>query len=169
MNPNPRLREIEQQLAQLEWTRKQNDRLIKQGLESSKLLKQKDAVIQISLNNYAEKSSWQNAVIQDELSRPLVLSDQEMAQILRTERIATMRLKKYCETKHSATLKNRDVISKRTDCDKPHNINRLKQLSELDQRVLTTLKSITEEKSPIRSKFSGPGMKECLPFEKVFM
>ena len=83
-----RITEIEQQLAQLGWQRKRNERLIRMGLESTKMLKQKDSVLQISVNNAFEKSEWQRAVIRDEMSRPLVLSEAECIQILRNERVA---------------------------------------------------------------------------------
>jgi len=89
-----RILEIEQQIAQLQWQRKQNDRLIQQSLESTKSLKQKDSVIQISVNNLSEKALWQNSVINDELSRPLVLSDQQMNEFLKYERITKEKLQK---------------------------------------------------------------------------
>ena len=155
MSREARLNEIKQQIAQLEWQRKQNDRLIKLGLESSKSLKAKDAVIQISLNNFAEKSTWQNAVIRDELSRPLVLSDQEMGQLLKQERISKERLQKYYETKHSATVKLISTTSQRSDAEKPHMVYRLEELNKVQRKVVDTLNSLSVEKPPLHNKFSG--------------
>jgi hypothetical protein len=91
MEPD-RLVEIKQQIAQLEWRRKQNDRLLRIGLDSAKSLKQKDALIKISQNNLAIKSTWQTAVIRDELSRPLVLSDEEMSTLISSNKMAKTRL-----------------------------------------------------------------------------
>ncbi len=93
-----RLTDIKQQIAQLEWRRKQNDRLLKIGIESTKSLKQKDALIKISQNNLAIKSVWQSAVIRDELSRPLVLTDTEMSAVLRSNKVAKKRLSQVHNT-----------------------------------------------------------------------
>ena len=99
VHPNQkRITEIEQQIAHLSWQRRQNDRLIKQGLNSTRSLKQKDGAMHLSTNNTLEHLTWQNAVIQDELSRPLVLTDAEMSAVLKRERISKERLQKYYET-----------------------------------------------------------------------
>lgn len=98
-----RTREIEEQLAHLRWKRLQNDREIKLSLESTRSLMQKDSVLQISTDKAGkfiffarvvaissalfpgERAVWMNAIVQDELSRPLVVEDYEMAKIQEEE------------------------------------------------------------------------------------
>ena len=89
-----RIKDIEQQIAQLRWERSQKERLIKSALETTKTLKTKDAIFQLSIDNAGERSLWQNAVVKDELSRPLVLSDSDMHRIQSEESLNKERLSK---------------------------------------------------------------------------
>eukprot|EP01041_Mallomonas_annulata_P000520 gene520-996_t len=73
MSRTTRSTEIEQQLAHLRWRRLQNERAIRNSLESSKAMQQNDMMLQISVNHTNEKKIWMTSVIEDELSRPLVL------------------------------------------------------------------------------------------------
>ena len=77
----PRVTDIEQQIAQLRWRRQQNERSIRGALEATKVLKQKDTILGITVDSSAEKSMWTNSIVRDELSRPLIVSDQELHQI----------------------------------------------------------------------------------------
>ena len=77
----PRVTDIEQQIAQLRWRRQQNERSIRGALEATKVLKQKDTILGITVDYSAEKSMWTNSIVRDELSRPLIVSDEELHQI----------------------------------------------------------------------------------------
>ena len=155
-HPNQkRITEIEQQIVQLSWQRKQNDRLIRRGLESTKSLKQKDAIIHLSQNNTMENLRWQQAVIKDELTRPLVLTDQQMSQVLRDERVAKERLQKYYETHLAASVKLQDVVLRRPDPDSPDNRARLVGLAQVEDRVKKGLQNLHNEKPTIHNRFSG--------------
>jgi hypothetical protein len=77
----PRVTDIEQQIAQLRWRRQQNERSIRSSLEATKVLKQKDTILGITVDYSTERSMWTNAVVRDELSRPLIVSDEELHKI----------------------------------------------------------------------------------------
>ncbi|RYH18143.1 hypothetical protein EON65_27560 [archaeon] len=81
MSFRPRAVEIEQQLAQLRWRRLQNERSIKNYLETTKVMKQKDTILGLSVDQSAEKIDWLDSVVRDELARPLVLNDTELHQV----------------------------------------------------------------------------------------
>lgn len=81
MSHKPRTIEIEQQLAQLRWRRLQNERSIRNYLETTKVMKQKDTILGLSIDQSAEKIDWLDGVVRDELARPLVLSDHELHQV----------------------------------------------------------------------------------------
>ena len=156
VHPNQkRITEIEQQIAHLSWQRRQNDRLIKQGLNSTRSLKQKDGAMHLSSNNSLEHITWQNAVIDDELTRPLVLTDAEMSNVLRRERVSKERLQKYYETHHAAARKLQNLVGNRSDHASPANKGRLKELSSVEDRIQETMKDLKGEEPFINNRFSG--------------
>ena len=67
---------LEEQLAFLRWRRMQNERQIRRSLETTKSLAQKDELMRVSMDQGSEKSMWMESVIRDELSRPLVITDE---------------------------------------------------------------------------------------------
>jgi hypothetical protein len=77
----PRVVDIEQQIAHLRWRKQQNERSIRNSLEATKVLKQKDTILGITVDQSAERSIWTNSIIRDELSRPLIVTDAELHQI----------------------------------------------------------------------------------------
>lgn len=91
----PRAVDIEQQIAQLRWRRQQNERSIRSALEATKVLKQKDTILGITVDYSAEKSMWTNSIVRDELSRPLIVSDEELHHIEHDEAKIKKRLLKY--------------------------------------------------------------------------
>ena len=91
---NSRVLDLEQQLAQLRWQKSQNQRLIRSKLEITKNLKVKDAIFNMSIDNAGENALWRTAVIRDELSRPLVLSDEEMNRIQQDDFMTKEKLSK---------------------------------------------------------------------------
>lgn len=69
---------IEQQLAHLRWKKSQNEKAIRDALESTKILKQKDLILGLSADQKVDRSSWMSQVLRDELSRPLIISDEDI-------------------------------------------------------------------------------------------
>ena len=56
----------------------QNERKIRASLEVTKVLQQKDSLMVLSIDQASEKSLWMSSVVRDELSRPLVITDEEL-------------------------------------------------------------------------------------------
>lgn len=100
MSRKPRSIEIEQQLAQLRWRRIQNERSVRSYLETTKVMKQKDTILGLSIDQSAEKIDWLDGVVRDELTRPLVLSDQELHGVEYDEHKTKQRLIKV-SSRHS--------------------------------------------------------------------
>jgi hypothetical protein len=90
----PRAVEIEQQLAQLRWRRMQNERSIRAYLEATKVMKQKDTILGLTVDMSAERMTWLDSVVRDELGRPLVLTDEEVHNIEVDEHKVKKRLTK---------------------------------------------------------------------------
>jgi hypothetical protein len=70
-----REREVAEQLAQLKWKRSQNEKSVRLALISTKTLKQKDTILNLTARQNFDKSVWVDSVLKDELSRPLIISD----------------------------------------------------------------------------------------------
>lgn len=97
----PRTRDIEQQIAQLRWRRQQNERLIRSSLEASKTLKQKDTILGLTVDQSSERELWTNSIVMDELSRPLVITDEQLHNIQYEEHKIQKRLwKVICSQLH---------------------------------------------------------------------
>ena len=90
----PRIVDIEQQIAHLRWRRQQNERAIRNSIESSKVLKQKDVILGLSVDQSTEKSMWTSSIVKDELTRPLIVADSELHQIEYDENKIKQRLLK---------------------------------------------------------------------------
>jgi hypothetical protein len=94
MYTKPREREIQQQLAQLRWRKAQNERSIRNYLETTKVMKQKDTILGLTIDQSAERMQWLDSIVRDELARPLVLTDEELHQIQYDEHKMKKRLSK---------------------------------------------------------------------------
>lgn len=90
----PRSREIEQQLAQLHWRKQQNERSIKNYLEASKVMKQKDTILNLTIDKFIEDAQFLKSIKDDEARRPLVLNDHEVLQIENSEQCLKRRFAK---------------------------------------------------------------------------
>ena len=84
---NTRIKKIEEQLAFLKWRKMQNERSVKASLETSRALSSKDAMSRVAKNRQQEKIKFLSAVALDELHRPLVIEDEEMARIQHEESV----------------------------------------------------------------------------------
>ena len=83
---------IEQQLAHLRWKKSQNEKAIRDALESTKILKQKDLILGLSADQKVDRSSWMSQVLRDELSRPLIISDEE---IIKNQLLEKLKINHY--------------------------------------------------------------------------
>lgn len=129
----PRVTDIEQQIAQLRWRRQQNERSIRTALETTKVLKQKDTILGITVDHSAEKSMWTNSIVRDELSRPLIVSDHELHQIEYDEAKIKKRLLKYAH-------QQMDNVNKMID-EKEHRVCKTVQGEEIRVKQLENLRN----------------------------
>ena len=61
-----RIQSIEEQLAHLRWKRMQNERKIRHGINTTKSMKEKDTILNLSIDNAGERATWMTSVIKDE-------------------------------------------------------------------------------------------------------
>mmetsp|Transcript_81640 Transcript_81640/g.162959 ORF Transcript_81640/g.162959 Transcript_81640/m.162959 type:complete len:527 (+) Transcript_81640:95-1675(+) len=73
-----RILEIETQLAQVRWRKMQNEGNIRTMLESSRELQEHDLLRQLEQDRSKEKSEWMQGIIDDELSKPLEVTENYM-------------------------------------------------------------------------------------------
>ena len=71
------VKDIEQQLAHLQWRRSQNERAIRNALEKTKTMKQNDDMLRMSTHNSSESRHWKIVVENDEKTKPILLSDDQ--------------------------------------------------------------------------------------------
>jgi len=77
MSKIDRKTDIEQQLAHLRWRLAQNERSIRNSLESTKNLRENDTMLQISVDNVSTKKLWISSFVEKEISTPLILNESE--------------------------------------------------------------------------------------------
>lgn len=146
----PRVIDIEQQIAQLRWRRQQNERSIRSALETTKVLKQKDTILGITVDHSAEKSMWTNSIVRDELSRPLIVTDAELHQIEYDEAKIKKRLLKYARQQLDNVNKMIDEKDKReckTVLGEQIRLQQLEYLNGAKLKLEDNLKSI-EKRAP---------------------
>ena len=78
MSKSTRITEIEQQLAQLRWRRLQNEREIRSALVTTKTMQKNDSLMDTNGHKSADKKAWMALIVEDEMNRPLVLSNADM-------------------------------------------------------------------------------------------
>jgi hypothetical protein len=71
-----RVENIEKQLAYLQWRKKRNERAIRDKLEATKILKQKDLFM---TSTSADRLAWKNNAVAMESSKALSLSDEQIS------------------------------------------------------------------------------------------
>ena len=145
-----REKDFEQQIAHLRWRRGQNERLIREALEATKVLKQKDTILGLTADQSADKSLWMTQVLRDELSRPLIISDEELHRIQFEDNKIKRRLLNYSKNqlenidKQSQSVGNR--FCKTTVGEKVRE-EQLEQLKNIKDKLQTHIKKI-ETKTP---------------------
>ena len=76
-----RARELEEQVEFLRWTRIQKDNAIKKAVEHSLNLHERDSMLHLISSQETDRILWRRSVIEDEMSRPLVLKDEELVEL----------------------------------------------------------------------------------------
>jgi hypothetical protein len=76
-----RRKELEEQLAHLEWRRAINQSRVREILQCTRLEQQQDVLHKLSVDRTSERQQWIRFVIQDEMQRPLVVEDDDLRQI----------------------------------------------------------------------------------------
>eukprot|EP01040_Poterioochromonas_malhamensis_P007858 gene7858-8497_t len=132
MFTKPREREIQQQLAQLRWRKAQNERSIRNYLETTKVMKQKDTILGLTIDQSAERMQWLDSIVRDELARPLVLNDDELHQIQYEENKMKKRLAKYSQQQLESLNKVASNIESREPRTKDGKEIREEQLQRFD-------------------------------------
>mmetsp|Transcript_236 Transcript_236/g.221 ORF Transcript_236/g.221 Transcript_236/m.221 type:complete len:137 (-) Transcript_236:38-448(-) len=127
MSGSSRSTEIQQQLAHLRWRRLQNERAVRNVLESTKSMKQNDTMLQISVNHTNEKKSWMSSVIEDELARPLILTDTDLDKLRCNELLSEEKFIKKSEENKAKIFKVKKLIhtDKNKEKSKPSQGNHL--------------------------------------------
>jgi hypothetical protein len=146
----PRAREIEQQLAQLRWRRMQNERNIRNYLETTKVMKQKDTILGLTIDQSAERMQWLDSIVRDELTRPLVLSDEELHKVQSEESKMKKRLHKYANQQYHNLKKLQSEVAQReprTEDGKQIKEEQLILLQELETKLERNITEI-EDKAP---------------------
>jgi hypothetical protein len=146
----PRVVDIEQQIAQLRWRRQQNERQIRSALETTKVLKQKDTILGITVDYSAEKSMWTNSIVRDELSRPLIVSDEELHQIEYDEAKIKRRLLKYAHQQLdnvNKMIREKELRECKTELGEQIRVTQLEYLNNAKQKLQENLVSI-EKRAP---------------------
>jgi hypothetical protein len=146
----PRAIDIEQQIAQLRWRRQQNERQIRSALEATKVLKQKDTILGITVDYSAEKSMWTNSIVRDELSRPLIVSDEELHHIEYEEAKIKKRLLKYAHQQLDNVNKmiaDKEKWECKTEKGEEIRVKQLEYLNNAKKKLQENLVSI-EKRAP---------------------
>ena len=71
-----RMKDIEQQLAFLQWSKLRNERAIKSSLEFERTKKERDTFMKVKIDA-SDRKQWKGAVINDELTKPLEFNDHQ--------------------------------------------------------------------------------------------
>ncbi|CAM9954212.1 unnamed protein product [Ectocarpus fasciculatus] len=109
------LSDLHTKLAHIQWRRHANDKSIRKALETTKRLQERDMMLQLSVDREGERARWTEAIVRDELARPVEISEMFLKDWERREGETQKRQLK--ETKlHLKSLKRveRTVTSKRS-------------------------------------------------------
>jgi hypothetical protein len=69
---------LTEQLAQLQWRKMQNEANIRHALEATRAQQERDVLRQLETDRAGEKAAWMAGIIEDELARPLEVSEDFM-------------------------------------------------------------------------------------------
>jgi len=149
-------KKLEEQIAFVRWRRMQNERKIRQALESTKSLQMKDALMNVSMDVGSERSLWMSGVIRDELSRPLVISDEELHHLQESEARTKKKLRQFTQVKLGTISKIQNSLneqSKFISTEVAHKISMEKKASmkDIEKRTKKTLVDVEKRKDLVMS------------------
>lgn len=153
----PRAIDIEQQIAQLRWRRQQNERQIRSALETTKVLKQKDTILGITVDYSAEKSMWTNSIVRDELSRPLIVSDEELHRIEADDAKVKRRLLKYAHQQLdnvNKMIKEKEQRECKTEQGEQIRVQQLQYLNQTRIKLENNLVELANRAPYVQVKFA---------------
>ncbi|CAM9606957.1 unnamed protein product [Ectocarpus sp. 8 AP-2014] len=108
------LSDLHTKLAHIQWRRHANDKSIRKALETTKRLQERDMMLQLSVDREGERARWTEAIVRDELARPVEISEMFLKDW--EQREGETRKRQLKETKlHLKSLKRveRTVTSKK--------------------------------------------------------
>jgi len=70
--------DLEQQLAYLKWRRQNNEYMMKDAINRTKQLQERDQLQTLSVDRLDERTKWRKEIIRDELSKPLRISEKSL-------------------------------------------------------------------------------------------
>jgi hypothetical protein len=144
-------KKLEEQIAFVRWRRMQNERKIRQALETTKSLQMKDALMNVSMDVGSERSMWMSSVIRDELSRPLVITDEELHRLQESEAKTKRKLRQFTQVKLGTINKIQNTLkeqAKYISTEVAHKISKEKKSSmkDIQKRTKATLKEVEARK-----------------------
>jgi len=147
-----RVVDIEQQLAHLRWRRVQNERLIRGAIDQTKALQQKDTVIRLATNLAEEKASWMTSVVKDEITKPLVITDEELHKIQENEDKVKKKLSKFSQRQLNTVKKLAVKVETRLAVECPQGTALENQMQKLAKLQILQRKISQQKKFIDRSK-----------------
>jgi|TARA_A100001015_G_C15008018_1_gene721686 hypothetical protein len=156
---------LEEQIAFLRWRRMQNERQIRHSLEQTRSLQTKDELMRVTQDIGSSKGEWMASVIKDELSRPLVISDEEIHYLQENEAKAKKQLKQFTEIKLGAIANiRRDLERQRqfisTDIAAINNYEKRKGMFKIEKKTKKTLKEIDNRRDLVKTIQAVPKLFE---------
>jgi hypothetical protein len=144
-------RKLEEQIAYVRWRRMQNERKIRHALETTRSLQLKDELMNVSMDQGSEKSMWMSSVIKDELSRPLVITDEEMHRLQESEAKTKKKLKQFTQVKLGTINKIQNILEEQakyisTEAALKSHKEKKKSMHDIEKRTKVTLKEIEQRK-----------------------
>lgn len=144
-------RKLEEQIAFVRWRRMQNERKIRSALETTKSLQQKDELMCVSMDQGSERSMWMTSVIKDELSRPLVITDEELHRLQESEAKTKKKLRQFTQVKLGTiskiqkNLKEQDKFIS-TEVARKAQKEKKASMKDIEKRTKRTLKDVEARK-----------------------
>ena len=156
---------LEEQIAFLRWRRMQNERSIRSNLEQTRSLQTKDELMRVSQDIGTSKGEWMASVIKDELSRPLVISDEEMHYLQEAEAKTKKQLKEFTDIKLGAIAKIRKDLERQrqfisTDIAAINNYEKRKGMFKIEKKAKRTMKEIENRKDLVKTIHAVPKLFE---------
>ena len=83
---NTKIAELEEKMAHLKWKKMCTQSRMKNVLQTSKKLHERDMVLRLGHNRADHKEEWMRGIIQDEMHKPLEVSDKYMKEFTAKKR-----------------------------------------------------------------------------------